>query len=116
MAEVELDDVNKLRAELQSLHEQKTVVNERLNAWNGGRGRGRGLPPHDGAYGRAPGGQPRRDDRAPGPSGRLSESYRGRTNSAYQGPASFSNGARRPTEPAVQVLHGALVVHSSGTR
>lgn len=62
----QLDDVHRLREELQKLHEQKAEVNERLNSWNGPRGRGRGMPPppmHDMLRSRAHPGGPRRENR-----------------------------------------------------
>lgn len=113
MAEVELDDVHKLRAELQSLHDQKAEVNERLNAWHGGRGRGRGLPPHDGAYGRASDGAFRRDGRTPGFNGRQSDSYRGGISSSYQGQGTHLDSGRRAAEPVAQVPCRYFAQHHS---
>lgn len=82
----ELDDVHRLREELQKLHEQKAEVNERLNSWNGGRGRGRGMPPppmHDNPLrSRAPPGQ-RTDDRPSGDAARPN-SFRKRSNDGPQ--------------------------------
>lgn len=92
----DLGDVHRLRQELQKLHEQKVEVNDRLNSWNGGRGRGRGMPMHDRS--RVPPGGSRRDDHG-------QEAARGPAGSRprpFDGPQSSRFSERRPQAERAQ--------------